>query len=158
MPEEYLSRGFVSPAESGPFWGLPPGHDGNRPWDHVDELPAGGNPNIQSLADQVTSNAEELYANSTGQGGVGSGGFYYEWSKAGWPHSHIGGFPGNVISPTPPFAGCYWDEAWFGLNSDKPIDREYTWPGDGNPFPKRPADEHVPRPTLKAIKAVWAQE
>lgn len=159
-PQSTYPKGSFGPPDPKPYWGLPPGPP--PPWEHVKELPASGNPNMQFLVNQVAANAEELYKNSTGQGGVGSGGFYFEWNdewaKAGWPHSHIGGFPGNVISPTPPFAGCYWDEAWFGLLYDKPIDREYVWPGKGNPFPKRPADEHIPRPTLKAIKDVWAKE
>jgi len=159
-PKDTYPAGSFPPPNPAPYWGLPPGPP--PPWEHVDELPASGNPNMQYLADQVTSNAEELYANSTGQGGVDSGGFYFEWndewSKSGWPHSHIGGFPGNVISPTPPFAGCYWDEAWFGLNLDRPVDRDYKWPGEGNPFPARPADKHIPRPTLTAIQSVWAKE
>lgn len=159
-PKSTYPSGSFAPPPPEPYWGLPPGPP--PPWEHVKELPASGNPNMQFLAAQVTANAQELFSNSTSQGGVGSGGFYFEWndewSKAGWPHLHIGGFPKNVISPTPPFAGCYWDEAWFGLTLDKPIDREYQWPGAGNPFPARPADIHEPRPTLKAIKAVWASE
>jgi hypothetical protein len=114
----------------------------------------------------VTANAEELYANSAMQGGVGSGGFYFEWNdewaKAGWPHLQIGGASNGQgaqnVAPTPPFAGCYWDEAWFGLNGDKPVDRQYVFPGAGNPFPKRPPDKHVARATLNAISAVWAKE
>lgn len=159
-PQNTYPSGSFGPPNPAPYWGLPPGPP--PPWEHVKELPDSGNPNIQFLADQVAANATELYTNSTGRGGVGSGGFYFEWndewSKAGWPHSHIGGFPGNLISPTPPFAGCYWDEAWFGLNSDKAVDRDYKWPGDGNAFPKRPPDKRVPRPTLDAIKAVWSAE
>ena len=154
------------PWSGAPYWGLPGNQGGKPPWEHVRDLPASGNPNIHFLAAQVTSNAEELYANSTSQGGVGSGGFYFEWNdewaKAGWPHLQIGGGSNGKgaqnIAPTPPFAGCYWDEAWFGLNSDKPVDREYVFPGAGNPFPKRPADKHEPRATLNAIKAAWAKE
>ncbi|MGC1379773.1 MAG: hypothetical protein WA814_01975 [Candidatus Baltobacteraceae bacterium] len=154
------------PWSGAPYWGLPPSQGGKPPWEHVRDLPASGNPNIQFLAAQVTSNAQELYANSTSQGGVGSGGFYFEWndewSKAGWPHLQIGGASNGKgaqnVAPTPPFAGCYWDEAWFGLNSDKPVDREYQYPGGGNPFPKRPPDKHEPRATLNAIQAVWAAE
>ncbi|HEX3370062.1 MAG TPA: hypothetical protein VHS56_10850 [Candidatus Cybelea sp.] len=154
------------PWSGAPYWGLPPNQNGQPPWNHVRELPATGNPSIQFLADQVTSNAEELYTNSVSQGGVGSGGFYFEWNdewaKAGWPHLQIGGASnGNGaqnIAPTPPFAGCYWDEAWFGLNADKPVNREYKFPGEGNPFPLRPPDKRVHRATLDAIKAVWAKE
>lgn len=157
-PKDTYPAGSFNPDDK--YKGLPPGPP--PPWEFVKELPKNGNPNMQNLVDQVTSNAKELYANSTAQGGVGSGGFYFEWNdewaKAGWPHLHIGGFPGNVISPTPPFAGCYWDEAWFGLTEDHPIDRQYKWPDKGNPFPARPADKHVPRPTLDAIKAVWSSE
>ncbi|HEY1654812.1 MAG TPA: hypothetical protein VGF86_06860 [Candidatus Tumulicola sp.] len=154
------------PWSGAPYWGLPPKQNGKPPWEHVRDLPATGNPNIQFLADQVTANAEELYANSTSQGGVGSGGFYFEWNdewaKAGWPHLQIGGASNGQgqqnIAPTPPFAGCYWDEAWFGLNADRPVDRQYVFPGAGNPFPKRPPDKRVPRATLNAIKAVFAKE
>jgi hypothetical protein len=151
-----------------PYWGLPPNENGKPPWEHVDELPTGSsdNPNIGFVADQVTSQAKELYAHSTGQGGIGSGGFYFEWNdewwKAGWPHLQIGGASNGKgqqnIAPTPPFASCYWDEAWFGLSWDKPVDRQYKWPGDGNPFPQRPPDKRIPRATLKAIEAVWASE
>lgn len=159
-PKSTYPVGSFGPPDPAPYWGLPPGPP--PPWEHVKELPDTGNPNIGFLADQVTANAGELYEHSVGRGGVGSGGFYFEWndewSKAGWPHSHIGGFPGNVISPTPPFAGCYWDEAWFGLNEDRAVDRDYKWPGDGNPFPARPPDRHVARPTLRAIEAAWAAE
>lgn len=147
------------PWSGAPYWGLPPGPP--PPWEYVKDLPASGNPSMPFLVAQVKANATELYANSTGQGGVGSGGFYFEWNdewwKSGWPFLHIGGAPSgdetypNKISPTPPFPGCYWDEAWFGLNADKKT-------GSGDPFPKRAPDTRVPRPTLNAIKAVWASQ
>jgi len=158
-PESTYPKGSFG-KDAPPYWGLPPGPP--PPWEFVKELPPGGNPSMQNLVDQVTNNAQEIYQNSTGQGGVGPGGFYFEWNdewaKAGWPHSHIGGFAGNRISPSPPFAGCYWDEAWFGLTSDKPVNRQWKWPEKGNPFPARPADIHESRPTLDAIKKVWSTE
>jgi hypothetical protein len=86
---------------------------------------------------------------------VTSGGFYFEWNdewwKAGWPFKHIGGFEGNKIIANADFPGCYDDQAWFGLNADKKN-------GPGDPFSKRSPDTREPRPTLDAIKAVWAKE
>jgi hypothetical protein len=117
---------------------------------------------MQFLTDYVTASATTLFNNSTGKGGVGSGGFYFEWNdewiKAGWSHSHIGGLQGNHIAQKDPFPGCYNDEAWYGLSRDEPVDRAYKWPGDGNAFPLRPPDRRIARPALDAIKAVWATE
>jgi hypothetical protein len=113
--------------------------------DDAKELRAGGNPRMEFLVNYVTDNATELLNNSANTGGVGSGGFYFEWSdewwKSGWPKSHIGGTPGNVIKELGQFPGCYNDEAWYGLNSDGPG------------FPNK----RIPRPTLLAIKGVWAK-
>lgn len=116
---------------------------------------------MQNLVDYVTTNQKEIYANSTGQSGLGvdSGGFYFEfsdeWWKSGWSQLHIGGFTGNKITANAEFAGCYDDEAWFGLYSDKKS-------GVGNkPYPLEPGrnpDIRVARPTRNAIKAEWAKE
>jgi hypothetical protein len=114
--------------------------------DSTKELPGSGNPRMDFLVTYVTDNATELFANWANTGGVGSGGFYFEWNdewwKSGWPKSHIGGTPGNVIVENGNYPGCYNDEAWFGLNSNE----------RGFPNPRKP------RPTLNAIKAVWAKK
>jgi hypothetical protein len=134
-----------------PYFGLPP----PRPWEDVKELPAGGNPRMDFLVSYAVKNANEIFEHRATNGGVTSGGFYFEWNdewwKAGWPFKHIGGFEGNKIILNADFPGCYDDQAWFGLNADKKN-------GTGDPFPRRPADTRVPRPTLDAIKAVWAKE
>ena len=141
-----------------PYYGLPP----PRPWEGARELKDGSsaNPNMQNLVDYVTTNQEEIFDNSIGHGlGVDSGGFYFEfgdeWWKAGWSHLHIGGFIGNLINSNAQFAGCYDDEAWFGLYSVKKS-------GSGNqPYPLdagRNPDLRVARPSLDAIKAEWAKE
>ena len=142
-----------------PYYGLPP----PMPWDGARELrnSSSANPNMQNLVDYVKTNQQEVYANSTVQSGLGvdSGGFYFEfsdeWWKSGWSHSHIGGFIGNLITVNPEFAGCYDDEAWFGLYAD-----EKSGFGD-EPYPLNSArnpDVRIPRPTLDAIKAEWAKE
>lgn len=142
-----------------PYYGLPP----PRPWEGATELKGGSsaNPGMQNLVDYVTTNQKEIYANSTGQSGLGvdSGGFYFEfsdeWWKSGWSHSHIGGFIGNKITANAEFAGCYDDEAWFGLYSDKKSGV------GGKPYPLDPGrnpDIRVARPTRDAIKAEWAKE
>ena len=122
----------------------------------IKELPASGNPRMDFLVSYATSNANEIFAHrAINAGGVTSGGFYFEWNdewwKSGWPFKHIGGFEGNKIVSNADFPGCYDDQAWFGLNADKKN-------GAGDPFPRRPADTRVPRPTLKAMTNVWAKE
>jgi hypothetical protein len=111
------------------------------------QLPENGNPKMGFLVTYVTDNANELFANWANKGGVGSGGFYFEWNdewyKTGWPYEpHIGGGTDGVPKPNAPFPGCYWDESWFGLNSDSL----------GSPNP------HIPRPTVAALKALWAKQ
>jgi hypothetical protein len=150
-PKDTYPPGSFPPPNPAPFWGLP----GPRPWELVRELPPTGNPRAPFLVGYVKGNATELFDNSTSKGGVGSGGYYFEWNdewwKSGWPFSHIGGFDGNIIAPNTQFPGCYDDQAWFGLNADRKN-------GSGDPFPKRAPDTRAPRPTLQALKNVWAQE
>ncbi len=134
-----------------PYYGLPP----PRPWEDVRELPKSGNPRMDFLVAYATRNATEIYDHRAKEGGVTSGGFYFEWNdewwKSGWPFKHIGGFEGNKIISNADFPGCYDDQAWFGLNEDQKN-------GSGDPFPKRSPDTRVPRPTLDAVKNVWAKE
>ena len=104
----------------------------------------------------VGRNTTEIYQHRATDGGVTSGGFYFEWNdewwKSGWPFSHIGGFEGNKIIDNADFPGCYDDQAWFGLNADART-------GNGNkPFPDRTADRRVPRPTLSTISALYLKE
>jgi hypothetical protein len=155
----YSCINYPDGTDKPPYYGLPP----PRPWEGVLELPGGSsaNPRMQNLVDYVTTNQKEVFANSTGQGGLGvdSGGFYFEfndeWWKSGWSHLHIGGFIGNKITKNAEFAGCYDDQAWFGLYSDLKS-------GVGSePYPLNPGrnpDIRVSRPTRDAIKAEWAKE
>jgi hypothetical protein len=108
------------------------------------------------LVAYATTNATEIYDHRASANGVTSGGFYFEWNdewwKSGWPFKHIGGFEGNKIITNKDFPGCYDDQAWFGLNEDKKN-------GSGpDPFPRRPADTRVPRPTLNAMIGTWAKQ
>ena len=87
------------------------------------------------LVTYATQNATEIYEHRASNGGVTSGGFYFEWNdewwKSGWPFKHIGGFEGNVIIANAAFPGCYDDQAWFGLYEDRKN-------GSGpDPFPRR---------------------
>jgi hypothetical protein len=142
--------GYPPGTKDKPYYGLPP----PKPWDLATELPNTGNPRMDFLVSYVRSNATEIFDNRASNGGVTSGGFYFEWNdewwKSGWPFNHIGGFEGNVIIANADFPGCYDDQAWFGLNSDKRN-------GTGGAFPKRDPDTRVPRPTLDTIKSVWAK-
>ncbi len=136
-----------------PYFGLP----GPRPWELATQLPSSGNPRMDFLVAYATQNATEIYDHRASKaGGVTSGGFYFEWNdewwKSGWPFKHIGGFDGNKIIANPQFPGCYDDQAWFGLYAD-----EKNGSGD-KPFPDRSPDTRVARPTLDALKSVWAKE
>jgi hypothetical protein len=135
-----------------PYYGLPP----PRPWEDATQLPSGGNPRMDFLVTIVRYTATEFYNHRASNAGVDSGGFYFEWNdewwKSGWPFKHIGGFPNNIILKNVAFAGCYDDQAWFGLNEDKRSG------SDPSPFPSRPPDARVPRPTLAALSAVWAKQ
>jgi hypothetical protein len=153
----YSCINYPAGTDKKPYYGLPP----PVPWEGAVPLKSGGNPNpgMQNLVDYVTTNQQEVYANSTVQGGVDSGGFYFEfndeWWKSGWSHKHIGGFIGNKITANAEFAGCYDDEAWFGLYGNQKS-------GVGNePYPLNPGrnpDIRVARPSRDAIKAEWAKE
>jgi hypothetical protein len=136
-----------------PYYGLPP----PRPWEGATELRNSGNPQMPDLVYLVKNNATEIYDHRATTGtGVTSGGFYFEWNdewwKAGWSHSHIGGFEGNIIVNNGNFPGCYDDQAWFGLYQEKRA-------SSGNkPFPDRNPDVRTARPTLAALQAVYEQE
>lgn len=119
------------------------------PPENVAQLPPSGNPRMQFLVHYARDNANELFSHSTKNGGVGSGGFYFEWNdewwKSGYPKEHLGGAPSGtkiVVNQNAVFPGCYQDEAWFGLNAMS----------KGNP------NVQTPRPTLNALKAVWATQ
>jgi hypothetical protein len=152
----YSCIDYPQGTDKAPYYGLPP----PRPWEGAAELRSGANnPGMQNLIDYVTTNQQEVYANSTLKGGVDSGGFYFEfndeWWKSGWSHKHIGGFIGNKITANAEFAGCYDDEAWFGLYGNRK-----SGVGD-KPYPLDPGrnpDIRVARPTRNAIKAEWAKE
>jgi hypothetical protein len=135
-----------------PYYGLPP----PAPWEKIAELPQSGNPRMPFLDTYVGRNTSEIYEHRATDGGVTSGGFYFEWNdewwKSGWPFKHIGGFEGNKIIKNVDFPGCYDDQAWFGLNGESK-----TGNGD-KPFPDRTADKRVPRPTLSTISALYLKE
>jgi hypothetical protein len=125
-------------------------------WEPADELPASGNPQMQFLANLVTNTASELWANRASARGNGSGGFYFEWNdeywKGGWKGpAHVGGAfannPQKLVQENGAYPGCYNMEGWFGLNASVQ-DRS-------NP---RLPNQHVPRPSLEALSAVWALE
>ena len=155
----YSCINYPPGSDQKPFYGLPP----PRPWDGAKELKAGSNqnPGMKNLVDYVKTNQQEIYANSTGQAGLGveSGGFYFEfgdeWWKSGWSHLHIGGFIGNKITVNAEFPGCYDDEAWFGLYENKK-----SSVGD-TPYPindARNPDIRLARPSRAAIRAEWEKE
>jgi hypothetical protein len=140
-----------------PNYGLP----GPRPWEKIAPLPGSGNPRMDFLVTIARYAATEFYKHRASNNGTDSGGFYFEWNdewwKSGWPFSHIGGLPGtreypNKILQNVAFAGCYDDQAWFGLNEEK---RAYASP---SPFPDRSPDVRTPRPALAALKSVWASQ
>ena len=143
--------GYPPGTDTPPLYGLP----GPRPWELIKELPNSGNPRMDFLTTYVRRNANEIFDHRSTNGGVTSGGFYFEWNdewwKSGWRFDHIGGFEGNQIVKNAAFPGCYDDQAWFGLNADKKS-------GTGNkPFPDRSPDTRVPRPTLSVLSAIWAK-
>jgi hypothetical protein len=115
----------------------------------VAELPSGPghDPNMGGLVDYATNMAELLYGGYK-DGGLVSGGFYFEWSDEWWKANadnpayrsqHVGN-----LTWTSYFPGCGYDSAWFGLNSIKKSG------GD--------LDTLTPRPTLSALKKTWAQQ
>jgi hypothetical protein len=155
----YSCVDYPQDSKKPPYYGLPP----PRPWEGATELQPGAsrNPGMQNLVDYVTTNQEQIYDNSTIRSGLGvdSGGFYFEfsdeWWKSGWSHKHIGGFIGNKITVNAEFAGCYDDEAWFGLYANKKSGvGEKPYPLD----PGRNPDIRVARPTLDAIADEWKKE
>lgn len=108
----------------------------------VKELPRSGNPNMAGLVDLVTNNAKLLYSGYK-DGGIVSGGFYFEWSdewwKAGNPSKHVGS---DFFKDY--FPGCGEDAAWFGLNA--------VAKGSGT------LDVLKPRPTLSALQTTWSPQ
>jgi hypothetical protein len=114
----------------------------------VAELPGPShNPNMGGLVDLATNMTQLTYDSFKADGKL-AGGFYFEWSDEWWKadsgnpayrSEHVGN-----KEFVPWFPGCGEDAAWYGLNGIKP--------GSGE------VDLLEPRPTLDAIKAVWAQE
>ncbi len=125
-------------------------------WEPALELPGSGNPEMPSLVNLVTNTATELWTNRASAGGEGSGGFYFEWNdeywKGGWKGpAHVGGAyadnPKQLVQENGAYPGCYNMEGWYGLNANEQ-DRQ---------DPKLP-NKHVPRPSLKALSAVWGMQ
>jgi hypothetical protein len=113
--------------------------------DNVAELPATGNPDMAGLIDLVQNNAQLLYSGYKDQGGIVSGGFYFEWTDEWWkanngnPSVHSGNTAFNGHYP-----GCTEDQGWYGLNQ--------VSKGGGS------VDALTPRPTLKALQDTWGAE
>ncbi len=114
----------------------------------VDELPKGPdhNPNMAGLADYVTNMAGLIHT-AYQTNGMLAGGFYFEWTDEWWKANadnpefrskHVGDEKWVAHFP-----GCGNDAAWFGLNS-------ISQGGELNVL--------TPRPTLDALKDVWAQQ
>ena len=112
------------------------------------ELPKSGNPGMGGLVDLVTNN-NKLMHNEYSNGGVVSGGFYFEWTDEWWKadannpeyrSKHVG----DPVF-TAHFPGCAYDHAWFGLNGISKSSQKFI-------------DTLHPRPTLAALKAEWATQ
>ncbi len=120
----------------------PSSYNGITSQTDVAELPDTGNGgrNMAALVDYVTNNAALLYSGYQ-NGGVVSGGFYFEWLdewwKAGNPSVHLGSVAFNGAYP-----GCNEDSGWYGLNQVAP----------GTP------NQLNPRATLTALQNVWATQ
>ncbi|MFY9718772.1 MAG: hypothetical protein WAK16_03930 [Candidatus Cybelea sp.] len=120
---------------------VPDSRDG-PPSTDAKELPASGDPGMPGLVDYVTNNASTLWSGYN-DGGVVSGGFYFEWSdewwKSGSAAKHIGSDAFNGHYP-----GCAEDSAWYGLNA--------VAPGSGA------LNDLSARPTKAALRQTWAQQ
>lgn len=159
----YLSTAVHGP--QGHCINYPMGEPGTT--EDVEELPnkATANPNMQNLADYVTGNQQDIFANYSSSQAVISGGFYFEfsdeWWKAGWSRMHVAGFNGR-IPKNDQFAPCYNNEGWYGLYIDKPVNAKVDSHGnlEDQPYPNgRQPDERVPRqPVVDAIAALWKAE
>ena len=102
---------------------------------------------MPTLVNYVSGLATELYTNSTEKGGIGSGGFYFEWNDEWWkansPGVHLGGpLSGARLAANAVFPGCINDEAWYGLNA--------IAAGTPNVFTQRP--------TAPALQSVWIKQ
>ncbi|HTA38162.1 MAG TPA: hypothetical protein VK760_03760 [Candidatus Acidoferrales bacterium] len=110
----------------------------------VVQLPATGNPNMNGLVNAASNNATSLYTGYKADKGV-SGGFYFEWNDEWWkgnastPSVHSGTIAFRNYYPS-----CNEDQGWYGLNA--------VSKGQGT------LDTLAPRPTLAAIKKIWASE
>ena len=95
------------------------------------------------------ANGEKLAYASYKSDGVISGGFYFEWQDEWWKANanasqHTAQLDGNRLAvKNGNYAGCFNDEAWFGLNSLSP----------GSPL-----NGLTPRPTLSILQQTWATE
>lgn len=112
------------------------------------QLPASGsaNPNMAGLVDVVTNNNKLLY-DGYKKDGVVSGGFYLEWTDEWWKATHSIKYKDEHVGDEAfagHFPGCSYDEAWWGLNG---VSR-------GPNF----VDNLHPRPTLGALKTIWANQ
>jgi hypothetical protein len=99
-------------------------------------------PNMGGIIDYVTNTASLLYSGFQ-NGGVVSGGFYFEWTDEWWKanggnnSAHLGNGVVNGAFPT-----CFNDEGWYGLNAVS----------SGTP------NALTARPSLSALQQTWAGE
>src|ERR1700729_1037357 len=111
-------------------------------------LPTSGNPGMDGLVDLVTNNAKIIHRGYT-EDGVLSGGFYFEWpddwGKADANNPEFTSKPVGDPVFTGHFPGCAYDHAWFGLNGISLGGKKYV-------------DVLTARPTIEALKAVWATQ
>ncbi len=130
----------------------PPGGPAGPLTRNVKELPdsPSANPNMGGLVNYVANNAAFLWDAYKNDGGVASGGFYFEWTDEWWkanpakPAEFAGRHTGNEVF-NGNYPGCGEDSAWYGLNA---ISKS------GGPG----VDKLTPRPTLTALQNAWAQQ
>jgi hypothetical protein len=98
-------------------WGTPESWHPNGDPNVAVEWPPG---KIGLLTSYIRGLDQDLYQNSTVNGGVNSGGFYFEYSDEWWKAergNNCEHLPNGV--PNGNFPGGFNDEGWYGLNSIK---------------------------------------
>ncbi|MGA8535551.1 MAG: hypothetical protein WB615_15695 [Candidatus Tumulicola sp.] len=131
-------------ASSKPFivseWGTPAAYHPNLNPSVAKEFPKA---KIGELTDYVGGLGQQMYEHSTLNGGIGSGGFYFEFNDEWWKaNDKCIQLPGPSRKPDPKFAGGFDDEAWFGLN--------IISAGTPNVL--------TPRATYSTLQNVWANQ
>jgi hypothetical protein len=120
-------------------WGTPAGYHPNGNPNVAKEFPKG---KVSVLTDYVGGLAKQMYQHSTLNGGIGSGGFYFEFNDEWWKAGDRCIQLTNPNAPNEKFAGGFDDEAWFGLNIIS----------GGTP------NVMTPRPTFSTLQTIWANQ